>query len=56
VDLAAYYIRKYEENELGLRVSQVDKQTFFRIKDLVSMGVGSSIVDVLEWVKDHYIK
>ncbi len=56
VDLAAYYIRKYEENELGLRVSPVDKQTFFRIKDLVSMGVGSSIVDVLEWVKDHYIK
>ena len=56
VDLAAYYIRKYEENELGLRVSQVDKQTFFRIKDLVSMGVGSNIVDVLEWVKDHYIK
>lgn len=56
VDLAAYYIRKYEESKLGLRVSPVDKQTFFRIKDLVSMGVGSSVVDVLEWVKEHYIK
>lgn len=56
VDFAAYYIRKYEENELGLRVSPVDRQTFLSIKDLISMGVGSSIVDVLEWVKNHYIK
>lgn len=55
VDLAAYYIRKYEENELGLRVSQVDKQAFSKVKELVSMGVGSNVVDVLEWVKNHYI-
>ena len=56
VDLAAYYIRKYEENELGLRVSDVDKQTFVKIKELVSTGIGSNIVDILEWVKNHYVK
>ena len=56
VDLAAYYIRKYEENQLGLRVSDIDKQTFGKIKELVSTGVGSSVVDILEWVKKHYIK
>ena len=56
VDLAAYYIRKYEENKLGLRVSEVDKQTFGRIRELVSTGIGSSVVDILEWVKNHYIQ
>lgn len=56
VDLAAYYIRKYEENNLGLRVSEIDKQTFGKIRELVSTGVGSSAVDILEWVKSHYIK
>ena len=56
VDLAAYYIRKYEENELGLRVSPIDMQTFAKIRQLVSTGVGSNIVDVLEWVKKYYIK
>ncbi len=56
MDIAAYYIRKYEENELGLRVSDIDKQTFGKIKELVSTGVGSSVVDILEWVKKHYIK
>lgn len=56
VDLAAYYIRKYEENELGLRVSDVDKQTFGKIKELASTGIGSNVVDILEWVKKHYIK
>lgn len=56
VDLVAYYIRKYEENELGLKVSEIDKQTFGKIKELISTGVGSSVVDVLEWVKNYYIK
>jgi hypothetical protein len=32
LDIVAYYIRKYEENELGLRVSDIDKQTFDKIK------------------------
>jgi hypothetical protein len=56
VDLAAYYIRKYEENELGLRVSDFDKQTFGKIKELASTGIGSNVVDILEWVKKYYIK
>lgn len=56
VDLAAYYIRKYEENELGLQVSSIDMQTFSKIRELVSTGVGSNIVDVLEWVKKYYIR
>ncbi len=56
VDLAAYYIRKYEENKLGLRVSEIDKQTFGKIKELVSMGIGSKLIDILEWIKSQYIK
>jgi len=56
VDLAAYYIHKYEENKLGLRVSDVDKQSFGKIKKLVSTGIGSSVVDILEWVKKYYIE
>lgn len=56
VDLAAYYIRKYEEDKLGLRVSEIDKQTFGKVRELVSTGIGSSVVDVLEWVKSQYIK
>ena len=55
VDLAAYYIRKYEENKSGFRVSEIDKQTFGKIEKLVSMGVGSNIVDILEWVIENYI-
>ncbi len=56
VDLVAYYIRKYEENKIGLRVSDIDKQTFDRISRIVSMEVGSSVVDVIEWVKKSHIK
>ena len=56
MDLAAYYIRKYEENELGMRVSDIDKQTFNTIKELVSTGIGSNVVDILEWIKKYYIK
>jgi hypothetical protein len=56
VDVAAYYIRKYEEDKLGLRVSDIDKQTFNKVKKLVSTGVGSRVVDILEWVKSRYIK
>jgi hypothetical protein len=55
-DLAAYYIRKYEENKLGFKVSEVDKQVLGRIEKLISTGVGSSIVDVLTWVREHYLK
>ena len=56
VDLAAYYIRKYEENELSLRVSDVDKQTFDTIKKLASTSIGPNVGDILEWVKERYIK
>jgi hypothetical protein len=56
VDIVAYYIRKYEENELGLRVSDIDKQTFDKITKLASTSIGSNVGDILEWVKKHYIK
>ncbi|MDT8304172.1 MAG: DUF3800 domain-containing protein [Sedimentisphaerales bacterium] len=51
-----HYLRKYEENELGMRVSDIDKQTFSTIKELVSTGIGSNAVDILEWTKKYYIK
>jgi hypothetical protein len=56
VDLAAYYIRKYKEHELGLRVSDYDKQTFDTIKKLASISIGPNVGDILEWVKKYYIK
>ncbi|MCK5226156.1 MAG: DUF3800 domain-containing protein [Planctomycetes bacterium] len=56
IDLAAYYIRKYEENKLMLPVSNFDKQTFDKIETLTSTGVGSNTEDILEWVKNHCIK
>ncbi len=55
-DLAAYYIRKYEEDKLGIKVSDLDKQTFGRIQTLISTGVGSNTGDILEWVKNNCIK
>jgi hypothetical protein len=56
VDLAAYYIRKYEEFKLGFRVSRYDEQTFDLVKKLTSTGVGSNVSDILEWVKNYWIK
>lgn len=55
VDLAAYYIRKYEEHGFGHTVSEYDQQTFDQIKTLISTGIGSSANDILEWVKDHFV-
>lgn len=56
VDLAAYYIRKYEESRLKLKVSELDKQTFDRIQRLVSKGTNSKTDEILEWVKEHCLK
>ncbi|HDZ69112.1 MAG TPA: DUF3800 domain-containing protein [Phycisphaerales bacterium] len=56
VDLAVYYVRKYEENKLKLRVSDFDRQTFGKIEKLISTGVGSDTRDILEWVKNNCIK
>ena len=36
VDIAAYYIRKYEEYKLKMKVGEIDKQTFDKIKKLTS--------------------
>jgi hypothetical protein len=56
VDFAVYYIRKYEEHKLAFRVSEYDRQTFELVEKLVSTGVGSNVSDILEWVKDYWIK
>lgn len=56
VDIAAYYIRKWEEKKLGFRVSGYDEQTFNSITRLTSMGAGSKTSDILEWVKNNWAK
>jgi len=56
VDIAAYHIRKYEESEAGFRVNPIDAQTFAGLRKLISTGVGSELVDVVEWVKDYFAK
>lgn len=55
VDIVAYYIRKYEEDKSGFKVNDYDKQTFDKIEKLTSTGIGSNMVDILEWVKNNYI-
>ena len=54
VDIAAYHIRKYEEGKLGFRVNPLDAQTFDDLEKLISTGVGSDIIDVVEWVKNYF--
>ena len=56
IDVAAYYVRKYEEKRLGFRVNPIDIQTFPNIQKLISTGVASDFTDVLEWVKDHFAR
>ncbi|MBE0537633.1 MAG: DUF3800 domain-containing protein [Phycisphaerae bacterium] len=55
VDLAAYYIRKYEEYGQKCHVSAQDQHTFEHIRALISTGVGSKTGDILEWVKNHFV-
>lgn len=56
VDLAVYYIRKYEEDKLKKRVSDLDKQTFDKIKFLSSKGMQTKTEDIIEWIKRYHIK
>lgn len=57
VDLAVYYIRKYEEDKLGIKkVSEFDKQTFDNINRLVLTRHGSKTEDILEWVREKWVK
>ena len=56
IDLAAYHIRKYEEGKAGFRVNPIDAQTFGDMQKLMSTGVGSDFVDVLEWVRNYFAK
>jgi hypothetical protein len=56
IDLAAYYIRKFEESRLNLKVSELDRQAFGRIQRLVSKSMGSKTEEILEWVKAHCLK
>ncbi|MBN1787452.1 MAG: DUF3800 domain-containing protein [Sedimentisphaerales bacterium] len=56
VDIAAYYIRKYEEDKLKIKVSEIDKQTFAAIKKLTSKAAQTKTEDIFEWIKQNYIK
>ena len=56
VDLVAYYIRKYEEEKLGKRVGDLDRQTFNKIEILSSKGMQTKTEDILEWIKKYHIK
>ncbi|MHB0946636.1 MAG: DUF3800 domain-containing protein [Sedimentisphaerales bacterium] len=59
VDIAAYYIRKYEEYKLKMKVSEIDKQTFGKIKKLTSSGIQiktKETEDIFEWIKQNHIK
>ena len=59
-----HYLRQRGANQLGMFIFDEQKETLDDAErslrtlrlDSASMGVGSSVVDVLEWVKEHYIK
>jgi hypothetical protein len=55
-DLVAYYIRKYEEYKLKMKTSELDRQTFDKIKKLTSRGIQTKTEDIFEWIKHNYIK
>jgi hypothetical protein len=56
IDLAAYHIRKYEESKVGLPVNAIDAQVFEDLRKLTSTGVGSDLIDVVEWVKSYFAR
>jgi len=56
VDIVAYYIRKYEEHKRKIKVSEIDRQTFDKIKKLTSSETQTRTEDIFEWIKQNYIK
>jgi len=54
-DLVTYYVRKYEENKLGLRVSDIDKQAFPFIEKLIIPGGYTRQKDIFDWVKQTWM-
>jgi hypothetical protein len=54
-DLVIYYVRKYEEDKLGLRVSDIDKQTFPSIGKIIVPGEFSRQKDIFDWVKQTWV-
>lgn len=56
IDLAACYLRKFEESELGLRVSEIDRQTFPMIRKMVVGKDNARMKDIFEWVRKNHLK
>lgn len=55
VDIAAYYLRKYEEYKWGKRVSPVDMQTFAVLEQIGLSETWKRNQDVLDWVEANCI-
>lgn len=55
-DVAAFYARKFEENKLGLRVSEFHKQTFNIITKISINAKRLHSEDILDWVKKNNLK
>jgi len=56
IDILAYYIRKYEENKLNIKISEYDKEVFPIIESLNLINENTNIKDVFDWIKQNYIK
>lgn len=55
VDLIAYYIRKYEEHKLGLRVSEIDQSCFNQIDRIAQMSsMLPEFPDIMKWAKENW--
>jgi len=54
-DLVAYYVRKYEEDKLGIKVGIVDKQVFPFIEKLIVPTTNTKQNDIFNWVKQSWI-
>ncbi len=55
VDMASYYVRKYEESKSGFKVSDIDKQTFPLIEKIIIPGDNSYTKDIFEWIRKNHI-
>ena len=56
VDFALYYIRKFEEDKIGKRVSPVHKEVFPIIEDITkSLDTHKKALDILEWIRENRV-
>lgn len=55
-DIAAFYARKFAEDQQGHKVSEYHKQTFEKIQTMTINESTSKPRDILDWVKRNHVR